>query len=336
MSLVRRAIPPDIPVFHVPCMHFGFSDPEDEYQHNKNLKHYIDEVADMLSTCVRARSSWKKEWCHERAVELRSEALCYATFFGLADPLIEQIPDLDSEAMAKMKAREAKAAAEKAAKTRREQEERRQQAPIAADQWRAGGGHSWLLNSLPAMLRTENHEVVTSRGVRFPIMHAKRGLALVKAVMARAEEWLANGRTCKLGHYRIDRIEASGTVHAGCHVVSWYEIQRIADEIEEYEPRIKCRQCQMLSINGVHVTRQDVPTPTRPGRSKRTTGLNRNHRRLTVSKKTPQKFLVVSYDDDQQQWFWDFVGAKTEQEAVALVCKRRPYVIAADAASLFQ
>src|SRR5260370_40382284 len=189
--------------------------------------------------------------CHERAVELRSEALCSAPFFGLADPLIEQIPDLDSEAMAKIKAREAKASAEKAAKTKREQEERRQQALIAADQWRAGGGHSWLLNSLPAMLRTENHEVVTSRGVRFPIMHAKRGLALVKAVMARAEEWLANGRTCKLGHYRIDRIEASGTVHAGCHVVSWYEIQRIADEIEEYEPRIKCRQCQMLSINGV-------------------------------------------------------------------------------------
>src|SRR5260370_41227034 len=85
-----------------------------------------------------------------------------------------------------------------------------------------------------------------------------------------------------------------------------------------------------------HVTRQDVPTPTRTGRSKRTTGLNRNNRRLTVSKKTPQKFLVVSYDDDQQQWFWDFVGAKTEQEAVALVCKRRPYVIAADAASLSQ
>ena len=55
-----------------------------------------------------------------------------------------------------------------------------------------------------------------------------------------------------------------------------------------------------------------------------------------MSKQTLQKFLVVSYDDDQQQWFWDYVIAKTEQEAVALVCKRRPYVIAADAASLSQ
>src|SRR5260370_10264547 len=99
--------------------------------------------------------------CHERAVELRSEALCYATFFGLADPLIEQIPDLDSEAMAKIKAREAKASAEKDAKTKREQAERRQQALIAAHQWRAGGGHSWPLNSLPPILRTGTHDVRT-------------------------------------------------------------------------------------------------------------------------------------------------------------------------------
>ena len=49
-----------------------------------------------------------------------------------------------------------------------------------------------------------------------------------------------------------------------------------------------------------------------------------------------QKFLVVSYDNDQQQWFWDYVAAKTVPDAVALVCKRRAYVIAADAASLSQ
>jgi hypothetical protein len=49
-----------------------------------------------------------------------------------------------------------------------------------------------------------------------------------------------------------------------------------------------------------------------------------------------QKYLVVSYDDDQQQWFWDYVAAKAAADAVALVCERRPYVIAADAASLSQ
>lgn len=49
-----------------------------------------------------------------------------------------------------------------------------------------------------------------------------------------------------------------------------------------------------------------------------------------------KKYLVVSYDDDQQQWFWDYIAAKTAEDAVAIVCERRPYVIAADAASLSQ
>jgi hypothetical protein len=55
-----------------------------------------------------------------------------------------------------------------------------------------------------------------------------------------------------------------------------------------------------------------------------------------MSKQLPQKFLVVSYDNDQQQWFWDYVAAATGEAAAALVCKRRPYVIAANAASLSQ
>ena len=49
-----------------------------------------------------------------------------------------------------------------------------------------------------------------------------------------------------------------------------------------------------------------------------------------------KKYLVVSYDDDQQQWFRDYVAAKTAAEAMAHVCERRPYVIAADDASLSQ
>jgi hypothetical protein len=46
-----------------------------------------------------------------------------------------------------------------------------------------------------------------------------------------------------------------------------------------------------------------------------------------------QKFLVISYDDDQQQWFYDFVIAGSEQAAVDKVCTHRDYVIAADALS---
>lgn len=35
-----------------------------------------------------------------------------------------------------------------------------------------------------------------------------------------------------LGVYALDRIEVNGTVHAGCHVVPWPEIERIAAELD--------------------------------------------------------------------------------------------------------
>jgi len=47
-----------------------------------------------------------------------------------------------------------------------------------------------------------------------------------------------------------------------------------------------------------------------------------------------QKFLVISYDEDQQQWFYEFVVATSEQAAVQKVCTRRDYVLAADALSV--
>ena len=234
MSMAHRSIPPDVPVFTVPCQHFGFSETEDKYQHEKNFKHYTREVAEHLSTCARARSSYNKEYHHERAVELRKEALCYATFFGLPDPATDQVPDLDSERMAAIKSREAKASAKKAAETKRKAEEDRVRWAQAAEQWRKGEYQHFLPYSLPTMLRIEANEVVTSHGARFPISHAKRGLVLVRAVRARAEDWHRNGHSCHLGHYSIDCIEANGTVHAGCHVVSWDEIERIAPAIEAF------------------------------------------------------------------------------------------------------
>jgi hypothetical protein len=230
--MVNRSIPPDVPVFTVPFQHFGFSEAEDKYQHEKNFKHYAQEVAEHLSTCVRARSSYNKEYHHKQAVELRREALCYATFFSLADPPIDPVPDLDSKQMAAIKSREAKASAKKAAETKRKSEEDRVRWAHAAEQWRKGEYHHYLPYSLPTMLRIEGNEVVTSHGARFPITHAKRGLALVRAVIARGQEWRPNGESCRLGHFHIDHISPDGTVSAGCHVVTWAEIQRIAEAIE--------------------------------------------------------------------------------------------------------
>jgi hypothetical protein len=93
------------------------------------------------------------------------------------------------------------------------------------------GGASFQAYGIDTMLRIKGDNVETSRDASFPVSHAKRGLALVEAVIASKEEWKRNGKTCRLGHYQIDRIEPNGTVHAGCHVVTYKAIERIREAL---------------------------------------------------------------------------------------------------------
>lgn len=228
-SAVRSAIPSGTPVFHVPNIRPGtYSESElTADDHAGNLADYAERCERHVITSARARSSYAKEWNHEQAVCLRDEAFAYCAFFGLPVPLIAAVPELDSEALAAIRKREAKKAAEKAEQTKRERAEAitRQQELIT--KWRAGQ-YSGCLYDVPAMLRIDGDEVVTSRGARFPVSHAKRALAFVRKIRESGQAYVRNGNTVHLGHYAIDRIEPDGTVKAGCHVVSWEEIERIA------------------------------------------------------------------------------------------------------------
>ena len=49
------------------------------------------------------------------------------------------------------------------------------------------------------------------------------------------------------------------------------------------------------------------------------------------------RYLVISYDDDEQQWFWDYVLATSEEHAKRRILEDiRPYVLATDAIDLHQ
>jgi hypothetical protein len=102
--------------------------------------------------------------------------------------------------------------------------------------WRNGDPQARLRNprTLPTMLRlsSDNTEVETSLGARVPVSHAIRGLRFVRAVVQSGEEYVRNGHTFHLGHYAIDRIEVNGTLHAGCHVITLEEIERLAPSLE--------------------------------------------------------------------------------------------------------
>jgi hypothetical protein len=263
-AIVRRAIPPDRVVFTVPNLDFGRSESQDEAEHQENLEWYIHRVVENTITSARARSSWKKEHHHKRAVELREQAFAYAKLFGFKKPDIKPIPKLNSADMEKIRAREASADAKRAAKKRAEQQERIKQAGSLVDLWRQGGAQHYLLNAIPPILRIKGHLVETSHGASFPIIHAKRGLKLVQLIRSKGTDTIYTGDTKpRLGHYRIDRIEDNGTVHAGCHVVAWDEIDRVAEAIEEYQPTVKCDQCRMLSINGLPCHETNCPNSRR-------------------------------------------------------------------------
>ncbi len=228
-SAVRSAIPSDVSVFHVPNVCQGRYSGIDltAEDHASTLTDYAERIEKHIITSARARSSYAKEWNHERAVSLRDEAFAYCAFFGLPFPNITDIPALDSDALSTIRKREAKRAAEKAEHTKRERAQAvvRQQELII--KWRAGE-YSGFFYDVPIMLRIVGSEVETSRGARIPVSHAKRGLAFVRHVVASGHEYRRNSHTLHVGHYAVDRIEINGTLHAGCHVISLQEIERIA------------------------------------------------------------------------------------------------------------
>jgi hypothetical protein len=236
-SAVRSAIPSGIRVFHTSNVCHGRYSGSDltAEDHAGNLADYAGRVETEVVASARARSSWKKEYSHEWAESLRAEAIAYAEFFCLPVPNIPEVPELDSEALAAIRKREAKRAAEKAEQTKRERAEAlvRQQELIT--KWRAGQ-YSGYLYDVPAMLRIDGDEVVTSRGARFPVSHAKRALAFVRKIRESQKGYVRNGHTIHLGPYALDRIEPDGTVKAGCHVVSWAEIERLSPVLDSVPP----------------------------------------------------------------------------------------------------
>lgn len=122
------------------------------------------------------------------------------------------------------------------AKRDREAAERAERMPELLDAWRRGENptalSSWELSSLPVMLRISGDEVETSKGARVPLAHAVACLAVVRRVMARGEEYHRNGHTIHIGHYAVDSISVHGTLTAGCHVIPWSEIERLAPQLE--------------------------------------------------------------------------------------------------------
>jgi hypothetical protein len=106
----------------------------------------------------------------------------------------------------------------------RTEKARKENAEMVA-QWIAGKPDSHP----DTLMHVRGEEIETSRGARFPLDHGKRAWPFILA--ARGKGWHSNGHTIKLGNFCIDSINAEGDVKAGCHLVKWPEVERIAREL---------------------------------------------------------------------------------------------------------
>lgn len=74
-------------------------------------------------------------------------------------------------------------------------------------------------------------ELQTSQGAAVPLTHALRAFQFLKAVKERGQAWQRNGRTLRVGHFQVDRVEANGDFSAGCHAIRWAEVTRVAADL---------------------------------------------------------------------------------------------------------
>lgn len=211
--------------------------PFDFVDHEANLKDFAERIKNRIPELARARG--RRGYLLSEIESLQVEMRSYAAFFGVRMKKMD-VPVVpgDLDALRQKIAADAKLAREREQKRIAEARKAAELRDIRIRAEAIPELQAWITDNrrslpyqyqqyVPTALKVMDGEVVTSRGAAFPIDHARRGLALVRSVMARGEEWRTNGHACHLGHYRIERITADGTVYAGCHIVPWDSIKAI-------------------------------------------------------------------------------------------------------------
>lgn len=232
MSQMRQAIPDSAKQFHVPGCSTGCSDLADS---KRIMDAWRKQIEYTLEDAGKSRQPKKNRLLGE-AAETLQRMRDYAEAFGLKSvefPVIAGTPEELATWVAEKDVRDK--AAQRKLEQKRKREHARLQREYAADReaWLRGDTpkHYGWYQHFPTELRVIDGEVETSRGVTFPLDHARKGLKLVESVIKTKTEWQTNGHTCHLGHYQIERITPDGTVYAGCHKVHYNAIARIREQL---------------------------------------------------------------------------------------------------------
>jgi len=106
--------------------------------------------------------------------------------------------------------------------------------------WLRGEGPARVYLSGPngtALVRRspDGERLETSQGADVPWDHAVKAFRFIRLCVERGEGFKSNGRTVRVGHFRVDEITAEGDMRAGCHRFSWEAMRELAEREGVFE-----------------------------------------------------------------------------------------------------
>lgn len=234
-SAVRLAIPseaPQFPVWDVPRGHgsFHYLGVGVEKMGKELVSQYVEKASDLAASAETARQP-KKDRLRGEASELMALAQKAAEFFGVRVKIDEKTLKRLADAKARANRRALKAQREARERALREHSEslRRWQANETNETPTHLEGRTYL--------RVRGEYVETSRGILLSKDQATRAITFARNKLAEYPSgWQLNGLSVELisdstgTRWAIDRVSKEG-IEAGCHRISWAEIDRLAAQL---------------------------------------------------------------------------------------------------------
>lgn len=188
------------------------------------LAEFGKDIIELLAQARRAKKN--KDGYLASAQTTLNKALELAKFFGLRCPF-KSLSHFDKAA--KISDETYRGQMTQARERAKANEARRQEELAATKEKWIAGETDYVPHGLSEVcLRVKGDELQTSKGARVPLSHAARAFKLIKNCRDNERSWMTNGHTCHVGAFQVDSIDTQGNIKAGCHNITWSEIERIA------------------------------------------------------------------------------------------------------------
>lgn len=103
---------------------------------------------------------------------------------------------------------------------------------VSLTDWYAGVGNTYTLDFgsgvATTRVRRKGDHLETSRGAVVPFRSAVRAFAFAQQCRRKGEAWHRNGHQIPIGPYQLDSIDSAGNVKAGCHTLTFDEMEACA------------------------------------------------------------------------------------------------------------